>query len=89
MVDVILQEGSPRLRRRLSAAAHVLSNAGLTDVDAELEQLAVDAWRPTADSLGSSVGSALERLSALAAVRVVHRESSTSRTTGSPCDATR
>ena len=43
--EVILQEGAPRLRGGPSAAAHVLADAGLADVDAEFEQLTVDAWR--------------------------------------------
>src|SRR5712691_6690914 len=42
--EVILQERAPRLRR-WPPTAHVLANAGLTDVDAEFEQLPMDAWR--------------------------------------------
>src|SRR5262252_1999016 len=40
---MIFQEGAPSLRRRLAAAHHVFAYAGLPDVDAEFEQLAVDA----------------------------------------------
>ena len=39
LLQVILQERAPGLRRRLAAAHHVLADAGLADVDAELEQL--------------------------------------------------
>ena len=42
-LSVILQERAPGLRRRLAAAHHVFADAGLADVDAELEQLTVDA----------------------------------------------
>jgi hypothetical protein len=41
--DVILQKGAPGLRRRLAAAHHVFADAGLADIDAELEQLTVNA----------------------------------------------
>src|SRR5664279_245110 len=34
---------APGLRRRLAAAHHVFAHAGLTDVDAELEQFTMDA----------------------------------------------
>ena len=44
-LDVILKEGPPGLRRWLRLAYDVLAHAGLTDVDAEFEQLAVDARR--------------------------------------------
>src|SRR5262249_13904305 len=40
---VILQEGTPSLRRRLAAAHHVFADAALPDVDAEFAQLAVNA----------------------------------------------
>src|SRR5437660_3759340 len=40
---MILQKGAPGLRRRLAAAHHVFADAALPDVDAEFEQLAVDA----------------------------------------------
>jgi predicted alpha/beta hydrolase len=40
---VILQESAPALERRLAAAHHVFTDAALADVDAEFEQLAVDA----------------------------------------------
>src|SRR6516164_4983969 len=41
--EVVLQERAPGLRRRLAAAHHVFAHAGLTDVDAELEQFTMDA----------------------------------------------
>ena len=43
LLDVILQERAPGLRRRLATAHHVFADAGLADVDAELEQLTVNA----------------------------------------------
>jgi hypothetical protein len=42
---VILKEGTPSLRGRFSLADQVLAETGLTDVDAKLEQFAVDARR--------------------------------------------
>jgi hypothetical protein len=42
---VIVQERSPRLRRRSPMTPHVLSDAGFADVDAEFEQFAMDTWR--------------------------------------------
>jgi hypothetical protein len=42
-LDVMLEEGAPRLRGRPSVAHHVLAHAGLTDVETELEQFAVNA----------------------------------------------
>jgi hypothetical protein len=44
-LDVILQEGPSRLRRRLPTTYDVLAHAGLADIDAEFEQFAVDAGR--------------------------------------------
>src|ERR1022692_5178216 len=43
LLGVILQECAPGLRRRLAAVHHVFAYAGLPDVDADFEQLAVDA----------------------------------------------
>ena len=43
--EVILQERAPRLRPWPSAAAHVLADGGLANVNPEFEQLTVDAWR--------------------------------------------
>jgi hypothetical protein len=40
---MIFQESAPALRRWLAAARHVFTDAALADVDAEFEQLAVDA----------------------------------------------
>jgi hypothetical protein len=44
-LEVILQEGPPGLRRWLAASHHILGNTGLADVDAQLEQFAMDARR--------------------------------------------
>src|SRR6516164_5972070 len=44
-LEVILQEGPPGLRRWLAASRHILAHTGLADVDAQLEQFAVDALR--------------------------------------------
>src|ERR1700758_658843 len=41
--DVILQKGAPGLRGRLVAAHHIFADAGLADVDDQLEQLPVNA----------------------------------------------
>src|ERR1700687_3197918 len=41
VVDVVRQERAPRLRGRILAPHHVLADAGLPEVDAQLEQLAV------------------------------------------------
>src|SRR6516164_7866628 len=41
--EVVPEESAPGLRRRLAAAHHVFAHAGLTDVDAELEQFTMDA----------------------------------------------
>src|ERR1700758_499596 len=43
LLGVILQERAPGLRRRLAAAHHVFAYAALPDVDAQLEQLPVNA----------------------------------------------
>jgi hypothetical protein len=39
------QEGAPSLGRPSASLDHVLRDAGLSDLEAELEQLAVDARR--------------------------------------------
>src|SRR5262249_13218283 len=44
LLEVIVQEGAPGLRGRLAAAHHVLAHAALPDVEAEFDQLPVDAW---------------------------------------------
>src|SRR5512144_1697588 len=41
-ICVVAQERLPALRRRTSPARHILGNAGLPDIDPELEQFAVD-----------------------------------------------
>lgn len=43
LLSVILQECAPGLRRWLATAHHVFAHAALPDVDAEFEQLTVDA----------------------------------------------
>src|SRR5271167_3132255 len=45
LLEVIVQESAPGLRRRLAAAHHVFANTALSDVDAEFEQFTVDAGR--------------------------------------------
>src|SRR5947207_4960085 len=42
---VLTQEGAPALGRRSTSLDHVLRDAGLSDFEAELEQLAMDARR--------------------------------------------
>jgi hypothetical protein len=43
LLSVILQKCAPSLRRRFAAAHHVFAHAALSDIDAKLEQLSVDA----------------------------------------------
>src|SRR5438128_5161355 len=42
VLHVILQEGPPSLRWRLSGTVHVFAHAGLADVHTEFEQFAVN-----------------------------------------------
>src|SRR5213080_2948500 len=42
---VVTQEGAPALGWRSTSLDHVLRDAGLSDLKAELEQLPMDAWR--------------------------------------------
>ena len=44
-IGMIAQERLPALRRRTSPAHHILGDAGLPNVDAELEQFAMNARR--------------------------------------------
>jgi hypothetical protein len=44
-VSVISEECPPALGRRISSPDHVLGHAGLSDIDAELEQLSMDPRR--------------------------------------------
>src|SRR5262249_53956780 len=44
-IRMVAQERLPALGRGSSPARHILGDASLPNVDAELEQLAVDAWR--------------------------------------------
>jgi hypothetical protein len=41
-ICLVAQKRLPTLRRRTSPARHILGNAGLPDIDPELEQFAVD-----------------------------------------------
>jgi hypothetical protein len=43
VLDVILEEGAPSLRRRSAALDHVLGDRRLGDFDPELEQLAMNS----------------------------------------------
>jgi hypothetical protein len=87
-LDVILQEGPPRLRRRLPTAYEVFAHAGLADIEAEFEQFAVDAGRAPKRILAAHLANQLANLfSTPADTRVGRDELSTSRTTGSPCGA--
>ena len=43
LLGMVLQEGAPSLRRRFAAAHHIFADTALRDVDAQLEQFAVDA----------------------------------------------
>ena len=45
LLDVIGQEGAPRLRRWCGRARHVLRHGGLRDLHAELQEFAVDPRR--------------------------------------------
>src|SRR5260370_23370360 len=44
-VSMIMKERLPTLRWRASSPGHILGHAGLSDFDAELEELAMDPWR--------------------------------------------
>src|SRR6516225_4564136 len=44
-ISMIAKEGLPALRRWLPSLCHVFCYGRLADIDAELEQLAVDPWR--------------------------------------------
>ena len=43
---MVTHEGAPSLGRRSTAPEHLLGDARLSDLEAELEQLAMDARRP-------------------------------------------
>ena len=90
LLSMILQDCAPSLRRRRFAAAHhVFADAGLTDVDAELEQLTVDPWctpkwilpAHPADQISDLTGN--DRY----VIAVGRAAPSTSRKHESPCDA--
>src|SRR5260370_20086145 len=44
-VSMIMKERLPTLRWRASSPGHILGHAGLSDFDAELEEVAMDSWR--------------------------------------------
>src|SRR5229473_2477008 len=44
-VGMIAQKGLPALRWRLPSPGHVFCHGGLPDIDAKLEQFAMDLWR--------------------------------------------
>jgi hypothetical protein len=46
-ISVIADKGSPALRRRMSPPDHVFGDAGLADLDTELEQLSMNPRRPS------------------------------------------
>jgi hypothetical protein len=48
LADVIPKEGAPGLRRRLAPANQVFRNTGLTDVDSEFQQFAMNPRRAPA-----------------------------------------
>jgi hypothetical protein len=60
-IRMVAQKRLPALGRWSSPARHILGDAGLPNVDAELEQFAVDAWRTPQwigdTSPGSTAGS--------------------------------
>jgi len=43
-IRMIVEKGPPALRRWQPAAAHIPSNRRLSDLEAELEQLTMNAW---------------------------------------------
>jgi hypothetical protein len=45
LADMIREKRAPRLGGRSSVPRHVIRHRGLTDVDAELQEFAVNAWR--------------------------------------------
>jgi len=53
-VRVVAQEGRPTLARSSGTLDHVLGDCRLGDLDAELEQLAMDTRAPTSSWRGSS-----------------------------------
>src|SRR5258708_5757880 len=64
LLGVIPEEGAPGLRRRLAAAHHVFAYAALTDVDAQFEQLTVDAGRTPTGILPAHLADQISDLTA-------------------------
>jgi hypothetical protein len=60
--DVIAQEGTPRLGRRVPVPNHVLGNRCLGDFDAQLAQLAVNAWCTPAKVGGADASNQIPHL---------------------------
>src|SRR6202795_1275617 len=46
-VGMVAEERPPALGRRVSSLGHVLGDAGLSDIDAELEEFSMDPRRPS------------------------------------------
>jgi hypothetical protein len=85
---MILQESAPGLGRRLAAAQHVLTDAALADVDAEFEQLDVDARRTPTRVLPAHPADQIPELARNDRLVPAGRGApSRSRTGESPCDA--
>src|SRR3954447_22309738 len=69
---MVQEERSPALRRWAPMSGHVLGNRSLADIDAELEELSMDARSaPRKDLPSSSGGSAAESRGPAWACRVV------------------
>jgi len=88
--NVIIEECSPRLRRRFGTSNHVFGNGSLGNLDAQLHQFAVNPrCTPKSDSRGSWFGSNREFVSAFEDVRPFRGGLSKSRTNGILDDARR
>src|SRR3954452_21582639 len=83
---MVQEERSPALRRWAPMSGHVLGNRTLADIDAELEELSIDARSAPERICSSSGGSAAELRGPPWACRVVV-ETSSARTCGIQHDA--
>src|SRR5215472_3748231 len=82
--EVVLEESVPGLRRRFKAADHVLGDTALADVDAELEQFAMNARGAPQVGFSRHILRIRSRISrVIAGVRVVRAVPSKSKTGGS------
>ena len=87
---VILEEGAPGLRWRLAMAHQILADAGFADVDAELEQFAVNARCSPQWILATQFANQCSDIFPNSAAAPVGRGGrSRSRTDESPCGAKR